>query len=184
MKNKKNVYVLAIVAMILMLGVGYAVVSQVSLNIVGNASVKSENLKVVYNGVNSSSTSQSATISNVTNPDDTLAATFDVSNMVLNETATIYFEVQNKETDVNATLQNLNITNTQSGFFTVAVSYKAGAGTTGTFTPWTAGSGTQTLNASSIGTIKVDVTLSKTPVSSENSSTTITITYDAVPAAA
>ena len=180
MKNKKNVYVLAIVAMILMLGVGYAVVSQVSLNIAGNASAKTEELKVHYDGVNSGTT---ANVIAISSPDESRTATFDITDMVYNTPIELEFEIESEESDLNATISYPEITNTKSSFFSVSLEYKAGAKSSAeTYSAWT--SGTKTLAAGAKATIKVIVTLSHTPIEVADSTTHIEISYTATPASA
>ena len=183
MKNKKNMFALAIVALILVLGVGYAVVSSVTLTINGTAGAKTQDLKVVFDGVNSGTTAgDTGKVTAISNPDDTKAATFTVTDLVLNETVEMEFEIQNKETDVNASLAVPTVTNSKSEFFTVAVEYKGAAkADSGSYAAW---SSAQTLNAGAKATVKVKVTLSKTPVESTDSETTIGVSFDASAVAA
>ena len=181
MKNKKNMFALAIVALILVLGVGYAVVSNVTLTINGSAGAKRQDLKVVFDGENSGTTTgDTGKVTAISNPDNTVAATFTVADLVLNETVEMEFEIQNKETDVNASLAVPTVTNTKSDFFDVAVEYKGAAkADTGSYAAW---SGAQTLNAEAKATVKVKVKLKKTPVKSDDSETTITVSFVASPA--
>ena len=108
MKKRKNMYILAIVALILVLGVGYAVVSTVTLTISGSGAAATEDLKVVYDGVN---TSSSAKVTTLTAEDNSTSATFVVENMVYGEEEYAEFEIKNKETDVNATVAVPTVTN-------------------------------------------------------------------------
>jgi hypothetical protein len=162
-------FALAIVALILVLGVGYAVVSSVTLTIEGTGAAKSEKLKVVYDGVN---TNSGAKVTAQTAADDSKAATFTVEDMVLNEAQYAEFEIKNKETDVNATVKVPTVSWTNTDYFSVVVQYDG--------TDWTAD---QTLNAQATAKVKVIVTLIKTPVVEANNSTTINISYDAEPIA-
>lgn len=172
MKNKKNMFTLAIVALILILGVGYAVVSATQLTINGSGEAETSVLKVVYDGVN---TSSGAKVTTLTAADDSKAATFAVENMVLNTVEYAEFEIKNKESDVNATIKvptAAQFTNSNSEYFETKIYYND--------IEWTTD---QTLNANATAKIKVTVKLIKTPVESANSSTTISVTYDAQPAA-
>lgn len=169
MKNKKKVYVLAIAALILVLGVGYAVVSSVTLGITGTGSTVSTDLKVVYDGVN---TNSGARVTAQTGADDSKAATFTVENMVLNVTEYAEFEIKNKETDVNATVKVPTVNFDNDEFFDVKVYYND--------TLWTAN---QTLNAQATAKVKVTVTLIKTPVEAADSTTTVSVEFDADPVA-
>ena len=183
MKNKRNILLLVIGTLILVLGVGYAVVSQVTLNITGTGEAKTENLKVVFDGVNSGTTNTDTNkVTAISSADNSTDATFTVTDMVLSTPAVLEFEIQNKETDVNATLALPTITNTKSGFFSVAIEYKEGAMSgSGSYSSWT--SGTKTLNHGDKATIKVIVSLTNTPIQSGDSSTSIGVSIGATPAA-
>lgn len=185
MKNRKNMFVLAIVALILVLGVGYAVVSQTTLTITGSGTAKTETLKVVYDGVNSGTTNgATGKVTSITNPDGTTAATFEITDMALNETVSMSFEIENRESDVNATINFPTITqNTKSDYFSVAFEYKDSAiSGSGTQAAWA--SGTKTLAHGAKATIVVKVTMTNTPITSTDSSTNITISFTADPVAA
>ena len=176
--------VLAIVALVLVLGVGYAVVSQVTLTITGTAAAKTQDLKVVYDGVNSGTTNGDTNkVTAISSPDDSIAATFTLADMVLNTPAELEFEIENKEDDVNATLSLPTITqNTKSAFFSVSFAYKDSVMGSGTYSDWT--SGTKTLAHGAKATVKVIVTLTTTPIQETDSSTNITVSINAAPAAA
>ena len=168
MRKKKNMYALAITALILVLGVGYAVVSSVTLSIEGTGTAVTENLKVVYDGVN---TNSGAKVTAQTAADDSTQASFTVSDMVLNTDEYAEFEIKNKETDVNASIAVPTVTNSNSEYFQVTVYYGNSV--------WSAA---QTLNAQATAKVKVVVRLIKTPVAQGDSSTTITVSYVASPA--
>ena len=171
MKNRKNLFVLAIVALILVLGVGYAVVSSTTLTINGTGTAKQNELNVVYDGVNTNSSRVTA----ISAPDGSKDATFTITDMVKDAVEYAEFEIKNKETDVDATI-NFPTTNTNSNssFFQYKLFYND--------TEWT--SGTKTLAAQGTAKIKVQVTLTGNPVSSADSTTTITVSYTAEPAQA
>ena len=164
MKNRKKMITTALIVLVLLLGVGYATVSSVSLNINGTAKAESKELQVFYDGTNSGT---SAKVTAISSPANTRAATFTVENMTLNETVTMTFEVKNYETDVNATLAAPNVTeNTKSEYFQVTTSCDK-----------------TTLNAGDTATITVNVKLIKTPVTDEAGSTTVTVEMAASPVA-
>ena len=50
MKKQKSILGFGLLILVLVLGVGYAVVSNVGLDISGTAAVKNANLKVAFNG--------------------------------------------------------------------------------------------------------------------------------------
>ena len=164
MKNRKKMITTALIVLVLLLGVGYATVSSVSLNINGTANAESKELQVFYDGTNSGTSDKVTAISS---PVNTREATFTVENMTLNETVTMTFEVKNYETDVNATLAAPSVTkNTNEEYFQVTTSCDK-----------------TTLNAGETATITVNVTLTKTPVSEEAGSTTVTVEMAASPVA-
>ena len=167
MKKRRNMYVLAIAALVLVLGVGYAVVSSVTLSINGEASAATQTLKVVYDGVN---TNSGANVTAQTAADNSTTASFTVANMVLNTDEYAEFEIKNKETDVNASIAVPTVTNSNSEHFQVTVYYGNSV--------WSAA---QTLNAQATAKVKVVVRLIKTPVLEADSSTTITVSYTASP---
>ena len=164
MKNRKKMITTALIVLVLLLGVGYATVSSVNLNINGSAKAGSKELQVFYDGTNSGTSDKVTAISS---PVNTRAATFTVENMTLNETVTMTFEVKNYETDVNATLAAPSVTqNTNEEYFQVTTSCDK-----------------TTLNAGDTATITVNVKLIKTPVTDEAGSTTVTVAMAASPVA-
>lgn len=164
MKNRKKMLTTALIVLVLLLGVGYATVSSVNLNINGTAKAESKELQVFYDGVNSGTSTKVTAISS---PDKARTATFTVENMTLNETVTMTFEVKNYETDVNATLAAPSVTeNTNGVYFEVTTSCNK-----------------TTLNAGDTATITVNVKLIKTPVTEEAGSTTVTVGMTASPVA-
>ena len=164
MKNRKKMITTALIVLVLLLGVGYATVSSVSLNINGTSKAETKELQVFYDGTNSGTSDKVTAISS---PVNTRAATFTVENMTLNETVTMTFEVKNYETDVNATLAAPSVTqNTNEEYFQVTTSCDK-----------------TTLNAGDTATITVNVKLIKTPVTDEAGSTTVTVAMSASPVA-
>ncbi len=177
MKNRKNMFILAIVALVLVLGVGYALVSSTTLTINNaTASAADSTLKVVYDGNNSATTTKLTT---VTAADDSTSATFTITGMVLNEEIPVEFEIKNKETDVNANVNYpTTFTNSNATNFDAKLYYKSCAlADSCTYSEWT--SGAKTLNAQAVATLKVVVKLKQTPVTNEQSSTTINVSYTA-----
>ena len=164
MKNRKKMITTALLVLVLLLGVGYATVSSVNLNINGSAKAGSKELQVFYDGTNSGT---SAKVTAISSPVKTREATFTVESMTLDETVTMTFEVKNYETDVNATLAAPSVTqNTNGDYFQVTTSCDK-----------------TTLNAGDTATITVNVKLIKTPVTDEAGSTTVTVAMVASPVA-
>ena len=164
MKNRKKMITTALIVLVLLLGVGYATVSSVNLNINGSAKAGSKELQVFYDGTNSGT---SAKVTAISSPVKTREATFTVESMTLDETVTMTFEVKNYETDVNATLAAPSVTqNANRDYFQVTTSCDK-----------------TTLNAGDTATITVNVKLIKTPVTNEAGSTTVTVAMAASPVA-
>ena len=164
MKNRKKMITTALIVLVLLLGVGYATVSSVSLNINGTSKAETKELQVFYDGTNSGT---SAKVTAISSPENTRAATFTVENMTLNETVTMTFKVKNYETDVNATLDAPSVKqNSNNEYFQVTTSCDK-----------------TTLNAGDTATITVNVKLIKTPVTDEAGSTTVTVAMAASPVA-
>lgn len=163
MKNKKSLLSFGLLALILILGVGYAVVSNVGLEISGSASVKSANLKVSFNGTTSVSDDTKVT-AEATN--GSLAGTINVSNLTLNETVTATYTIKNEETDVSASVIKESITNDKSEFFQVTTDVDSVA---------------KTIDAGGTTTVTVSVKLIKTPISDADSTATIKVNLTASP---
>ena len=175
MKNRKSIFALAIVALVLVLGVGYAIVSNQTLTINNaQASAADSTLKVVYDGINSGVTGK---VTAITSADDSTSATFTITGLVLNETVSAEFEIKNKETDVNASIAVPTITNSKTSFFEVKVYYQPSGGS---YAEWNSA---QTLNHGDTAKVRVDVKLIATPVQTADSTTTIGVTYVASPTA-
>ena len=163
MKNKKKFYVVGLLVFVLVLGIGYAAVSTVGLNIDGTASVKSENLKVSFNGVTEVSEEEKV-VANST--DNSLDATISVSDLTLNEIVTATYTIKNEETDVNANITKKTITNDKEEFFEVTTSVDESP---------------TTVDANGTAKVTVTVKLIKTPIEAGDSTANIQIDLDANP---
>lgn len=104
MKNKKSLLSLGLLALVLVLGVGYAVVSNVGLTFGGKATVADAALKVDIESVTHNAPAGVTVVDTVTQ--HSKEASFEISGMKLNDTVTITYTVANHETDVDATLTN------------------------------------------------------------------------------
>ena len=163
MKNKKKFYVVGLLVFVLVLGIGYAAVSTVGLNIDGTASVKSENLKVSFNGVTEVSEEEKV-VANST--DNSLDATISVSDLTLNEIVTATYTIKNEETDVNANITKKTITNDKEEFFEVTTSVDESP---------------TTVDANGTAKVTVTVKLIKTPIEADDSTANIQIDLEANP---
>lgn len=160
MKNKKSLLSLGLLALVLVLGVGYAAVNKVTLTFNGEATVGEADLKVVITGVTSSKTENVE--AEVT---DEKTGTFKVSNMTLNEEVTFTFTVKNNETDVKAKLTNETTVKGSTEYFTA--NYVVNNG--------------DEIAAGQTATVVVTVKMVKTPVNEADSKAVFTYTLDAVP---
>lgn len=120
MKNKKSLLGLGLLALVLVLGVGYAVVSNVNLNITGTATVADSTLNVKFTGtpVTGGKGTTTATIA-----DDALAATIKVEGLTkVGDTATATYTILNNESDLNAKITEVEISNDKTNYFEVTTS--------------------------------------------------------------
>lgn len=163
MKNKRSLLGLGLIVLVLVLGVGYAVVSSVPLDIAGTASVKETDLKVSFNGVTNVSDEARVSASSV---DGSLSATITVTDLELNDTVTATYTIKNEETDVNAEVIKASIENDKSDYFKVTTDVDSSA---------------KTITAGGTTTVTVTVKLVKTPVADTDSTANITVNLTASP---
>ena len=163
MKNRKSLLGFGLLALVLVLGVGYAVVSSVTLDISGTAKVKGSDLKVYFNGTTSVSDDGKVT-ANAT--DKSLHATINVTDLTLNESVTATYTIKNEETDVNASVIKASIENDKSDYFKVTTDVDAAA---------------KTVTAGETTTVTVTVELVKTPIADTDSTATIKVNLTASP---
>ena len=165
MNRKKTLYGLGLLALILVLGVGYAVVSEVTLNIDGSATVASEALKVSFNGVTDTEDDDKVVASST---DNSLNASIQVTSLTLNEAVSATYTIKNQETDVDANVIKKQISNDKPEFFEVTTSVDDSA---------------ETITAGGTGTVTVTVRLIKTPIEATDSTANIQIDLTASPVA-
>ena len=165
MNRKKTLYGLGLLALILVLGVGYAAVSEVTLNIDGTATVASEALKVSFNGVTDTEDDGKVVASST---DNSLNASIQVTSLTLNEEVSATYTIKNQETDVDANVIKKQISNDKPEFFEVTTSVDNSA---------------ETITAGGTGTVTVTVRLIKTPIETDDSTANIQIDLTASPVA-
>ena len=172
MRSKKSFLSLGILALVLFLGVGYAVVSSVYVNLGGTANAAGSNLNVeITNAVATTNISEKTVDFNHVLSDSNLTSNFTLNNMTLGEIVTITYTVTNNETDVDAVLSlasGVTLNNSNPDYF--RVDYEITDSTT------------DLENNDKTMTVVVTVELIKTPVTEENSSTTVGLTLTASPA--
>lgn len=164
MKNNKSLLSFGIIALVLFLGVGYAVVNTTNLTIGGTASVQDSQMNVKF-----SQEEGATTVSNsekvVATVTDDLNATINVSNLTVNETVTATYTIKNNDTALAAKIATKNITVTPSDYFEVTAAI--------------ANNGELAANGTT--TVTVSVKLAQVPVSKDNSSANISVYLTATP---
>lgn len=173
MKKRKTLLGLGLLALVLVLGVGYAAISGVDLSISGTAATATEatDLKVSFNGTVTPTDATSGKVVG-TATDGSLTGTITVTDLLLNETVSAVYELKNEETDVDAIVklaESNGIVNSNTEFFQVTTSLDSNA--------------ELNVAAGSNGTAKVtvNVKLIKTPVTREEGTANITINLTADP---
>lgn len=167
MANKKFITGLAILAMVLILGVGYAIVSSVDISFNGDVKVKDANIKVVIDSY-VDKTEQANIEHNITN--DSKTAEFTISDIKLEEEVVLTYTIASKESDISAYIEeNSQITNSNPTFFDVT--YEV----VGNKILGPIGSGSET------SAVELKVKLKKTPITEEDSTATISFTIKANP---
>ena len=121
MKKTSKIIILAVIFAILLLGVGYAAIQSVTLNIVGTAAAdpSQENFKVMFSGTPTVSDSTYVT-AGITND---INATIRVSGLTQKgQVATASYTVQNTSTDLSADLSAV-VSNSNSEYFNVSYAF-------------------------------------------------------------
>ena len=166
MKTKNSYKLIIMLALIMFLGVGYAVVNSVTLSITGTVGATSENIDVYFTGTPKVSNSSKVT---ATAAAGTLTGNITVNNLTLNETVTATYYITNNEKDVGALISQESITNSNPDYFEV----------------------TATVNESSAilcpensekKTVVITIKLKKTPITTDVNSTNISVKLKAEPA--
>ena len=164
MKNKKSLLSLGLLALVLVLGVGYAVVQTQNLTIGGTASVTDSTLKVSFEGTTDTS-DDTKVIATATK--GSLTADIQVTGLTaIGDTATATYTIQNLEQDLAAAITKEEIENNKGEFFEVTTSVDNSA---------------TTIAKNSTGTVTVTVKLIKMPIESTDSTASITVKLLATP---
>ena len=159
MRNRNSYKLFILLALVLFLGVGYAVVNSVSLTVTGTAGAGDSDLKVYFNGRKSISNTSKLSVDVL---EGSTNATFTVSDLELNETVSFLVDVVNNEIDVPA---KITITTSGSNAY-----YKV----------WSSAD-SLTIQPGETKQIGILVNMTKTPITPEDSIVNFTITLDAVP---
>lgn len=170
MKKQKKLVLIVILIAVLLMGIGYAALSNVTLTINGTASAvaDNENFKVYFTGESTPSTT-----SNVTTTVTAKSVTADVEFSGLtkkDDEEYVIFEIENGSNDVDA--KSVTVTLTSEGSDKVLEAKAIMCDSTGTaITDYAVASGSKTY-------VKVSAKLLQTPT--ENADLTITATITAV----
>lgn len=156
MRSRKTFISFGMLALVLILGVGYAVVSSVSLTISGSASANSD-IKVSFKSVKE----ESSSLVDAATTDGTLTATLNVSDLAaVGQTEYAIYTIQNKESDVSAKISlDGTITPADKTYFEVTTDLTNGT----TIAPG------ETLD------VKVSVKLNSTPLTDSDSEANILV---------
>jgi len=174
MKNRKGLIGLVIIVAVLVLGIGYAAVTAVNLQITGTAAAKSNELKVGFDGVVSTdlthATGATATGTNSgTLTTGVTSATITVSDLAkVGDYVVVTYEIKNYETDLDASVYVSNIAPASNEYFTVT-------------TDMTGSDHAKSIAAGGTTTVAVTVTLTKMPIEQADESASITIDLTATP---
>lgn len=162
MKNRKTLITLGVIVAVLMLGVGYAVISDINLSINGNATATTsdENFKVVFD--NSATTVSDDTKVTATVDKGQLTATMTVTGLTTTgDTATATYTIKNNSTELSALVSqdSTKITNDNKTYFDITTNWEE-----------------TTLAHGGSKTVTVTVKLIKTPAT-EDQTATFTIPF-------
>ena len=154
MTKTRKIIIGVVIAAILIIGIGYAALKNITLNVSGSASANPDdsNFNVKLTGTPTVSDKTIVTEAKVT---DDLNATFKVSGLTAKgETATITYTIENASEDLSANLSAEVTENTNSTYFKVTPTFAKNSISKGETT-----------------TVTVQVELLKTPVSIDETST-------------
>lgn len=160
-KTSKMIAVVLVIA-VLIIGVGYAAIQNITLNIAGSAAAdpNQANFNVKFSGVPevSSETCVTASVTDDTN------ATINVSGLTAKgDKVTATYTIQNASASLSANITNIVITNSNEEYFEVSEELT-----------------TTTLGRGEATTITVTVQLIKTPIT-DSVSSTIGVQFEAKP---
>lgn len=162
--RKRNTYVgLILLVAVLMLGIGYAAITNITLNINGsaNAIVSDENFKVKFTGT---PTVSDETIVEATITDDT-NATITVNSLVSKgDKVTATYTIENASEDLSASVAVPTVVNSNEEYFNVTTDMSSAT----------------TVTAGDTTTVTVTVELIKTPIDADQTAD-ITVSLVASP---
>ena len=122
MDKSKTRFAMIIMLVVFFLGVGYALVNSVTLNVTGTGTSKTQELEVIFKEETIVTNSEKVVATK--KEDEDLSANLEVKNLKLNETVAATYTVQNKELDVHANLVTTSIVNSNPEYFKVTTNLK------------------------------------------------------------
>ena len=166
MRKRKTMLGLALIVAVLVLGVGYAVVSGVNLTISGTAATETKDLNVYFDGVTSKDAGTTGATVTATSENESLTATIAVTGLKkVGDVVTATYEIKNNEADLSASIVQDSIDNSKSDFFEVTTDMETA----------------KVVAAQGTTTVTVTVKVIKLPIEEADSTTNITVTLAATP---
>ncbi len=171
MKNNKKSLTIALFALVavVVLGVGYAAITAINLTISGNATATpdQENFTVKFDNTGTTSytetpisTGTAVPYNNVAIIDTDLTAHFNTQNLTAEgDKATVIYTVKNTSPDLKADI-TVSVSNSNSTYFSVTKEFGNS-------------SDSITLNPGAVTTLKLEVTVLKTPITADQTSTVV-----------
>lgn len=163
MTNKKFFLSLGLFAVILVLGVGYAVVNEVGLALTGNVTANEESLSIYFVDVDNLVVPDEVVVQHTIRPIGVTTDEFMIFDMEYNDEIVMKYYIRNDETDIAADITATNVSGSNK-YYTIDCVVN-----------------TPTISAGQTGTVTVTVKMIKTPIKSEDSFASFTINLNATP---
>ena len=163
MTNKKFFLSLGFFAVILVLGVGYAVVNEVGLALTGNVTANEESLSIYFVDVDNLVVPDEVVVQHTIRPIGVTTDEFMIFDMEYNDEIVMKYYIRNDETDIAADITATNVSGSNK-YYTIDCVVN-----------------TPTISAGQTGTVTVTVKMIKTPIKSEDSFASFTINLNATP---
>ena len=159
MRKRKMILGLGMLASVLVLGVGYAVVSEQTLNVTGDATVKAHTMNVIFTGATIDGGNENTAL--IT---DGLNATIDVKSLSkIGDEVTATYTIKNNEPDLDAEVSQISATVDKQEYFTVSTVDAA------------------CIQKEKTGTVQVIVRLIKMPIEGSDATTSVNVQFQASP---
>ena len=163
MTNKKVFLSLGLFAVILVLGVGYAVVNEVGLALTGNVTANEESLSIYFVDVDNLVVPDEVVVQHTIRPIGVTTDEFMIFDMEYNDEIVMKYYIRNDETDIAADITATNVSGSNK-YYTIDCVVN-----------------NPTISAGQTGTVTVTVKMIKTPIKSEDSFASFKINLNATP---